>query len=112
MAETIITGVILGIVALIMFVIGVSQFNSKKPVGFYSGEKAPDINQLKDMKAWNRKHGLMWIVYGCCIVVAWVCGLIIGDSIIVLIPFTIGLVVPVIFMICYHKKLIKKYYIR
>lgn len=40
-----------------------------------------------------------------------ICGLIIGDSIIVLIPFTIGLVVPVIFMICYHKKLIKKYYI-
>ena len=31
-----------------------------------------------------------------------ICGLIIGDSIIVLIPFTIGLVVPVIFMICYH----------
>ena len=39
MAGTIISGVIVCIVAMIMLEIGVSQLKSKEPVGFYTGEK-------------------------------------------------------------------------
>ena len=41
MAGTIISGVIFGIVAIIIFGIGISQLKSKDPVGFYTGEKPP-----------------------------------------------------------------------
>lgn len=111
MVTMIISGTIFGICALIMFGIGISQLKSEKPVGFYTGEKGPDASQLTDVKAWNQKHGIMWIVYGCCIVASWVCGLIIGDNILTLIPFTLGLVVPVFFMAAYHNRLIKKYFV-
>lgn len=41
MVQTIISGVIFGLCALMMLGIGISQLKSKKPVAFYSGEKAP-----------------------------------------------------------------------
>lgn len=111
MGTTIISGVTLGLCALLMFGIGIFQIKSKKPVGFYSGEKAPDEKELSDVKAWNKKHGMMWILYGVCIVLTWVCGLVIGDSSLLIIPFLIGLLLPIPFMVLYHHKLIKKYYI-
>lgn len=112
MAETIISGMFFGLCALIMFGIGISQLKSKKPVGFYSGEKAPESEQLTDISAWNRKHGIMWMVYGCCIVTAWIVGLFMGDSILVLIPFAFFFLVPIPIMIICHNKMIKKYYVR
>ena len=65
MAGMIISGVTFGLAALIMIGIGISQLKSRNPVGFYTGEKPPKKEQLSDVNAWNRKHGTMWIVYGC-----------------------------------------------
>ena len=112
MTGTIISGVIYGIVALIMFGIGISQLKSKDPVGFYSGEKNPKAEQLSDVNAWNKKHGIMWVIYGVCIVCTWICSAIIGDSIFSVIPMIAGILVPVIIMIIYHHKLVKKYFIK
>lgn len=112
MESTVISGVILGLCAMIMFGIGVFQIKSTKPVGFYSGEKAPSENEISNISAWNKKHGAMWMIYGVCIILAWVCGLIIGDSLMMLIPFLICLLLPIPFMVWYHHKLIKKYYIK
>ncbi len=81
-------------------------------MGFYTGEKGPEENQLTDVKAWNRKHGLMWIAYGCCIVAAWVCGLLLDDNLLAIIPFMIGLVAPLFFMAVYHNSLIKRYFVK
>lgn len=111
MGESILSGVILGMCALIMFGIGIAQWRSKKPVGFYTGEKAPEAKALTDVKAWNRKHGMMWILYGGCIVLAWVCGLLIGDSLLLLIPFCACVLLPIPGMIWYHHKLIQKYFV-
>lgn len=108
MGEAILSGGILGMCALIMFGIGIAQWKSKKPVGFYTGEKAPDVKALTDVKAWNRKHGMMWILYGGCIVLAWGCGLLIGDSLL-LIPFCACVLQPIPLMMLYHQKLIRKY---
>ena len=112
MGATGFSGIIFGFCALLMFGIGVSQIKSKKPVGFYSGVEAPDEKELSDVKAWNRKHGAMWILYGICIAFAWVCGLVIGNSLLRLILFLICLLLPIPFMVLYHHKLIKKYYIK
>lgn len=112
MGATAFSGIIFGFCALLMFGIGIFQVKSKKPVGFYSGVKAPDAEELSDVKAWNKKHGAMWILYGVCIVFAWVCGLVIGNSLLLLIPFLICLLLPLPFMALYHRKLEKKYYIK
>lgn len=34
------------------------QLKSKKPVGFYSGEKTPSEDEISDMYMWNKKHAL------------------------------------------------------
>ena len=110
MGSTVASGVIFGFCALLMFGIGIFQMKSKKPVGFYSGVKAPDEEEISDVKAWNKKHGTMWILYGICILLACVCGLITGNSLLLLIPYLIGLLLPIPFMALYHRKLEKKYY--
>ena len=63
MAGTIISAVVFGFVALIMLGIGISQLKSKDPVGFYTGEKPPEKERLSDVNAWNKKHGMMWVIY-------------------------------------------------
>lgn len=80
MAETIISGVIVCIVAMIMLGIGVSQLKSKEPVGFYTGENPPKVDQLSDVNSWNKKHGVMWIIYGICIIGSWICSAFIGGN--------------------------------
>lgn len=110
MGNAIISGVILGFCALLMIGIGVSQKKSKKPVGFYSGEEAPDEEKISDVAAWNKKHGMMWILYGVGIGLSWVCGLLLGDSILLLVPMAIFILLPIPLMIRRHKSLVRQYY--
>lgn len=109
MYGVIFTGVTYGLVALIMIGIGVSQLKSKKPVAFYSGEKAPDEEEISDVKTWNRKHGIMWVLYGIIIVISWLCSCMLGDSIVTLVPLLGGVIIPIGFMIWYHHRLTRKY---
>ena len=109
MADVIIGGIIFGICALVMFGIGIFQVKSRNPVGFYSGETPPSKEQLTDVDAWNRKHGFMWIAYGVCIILSWLCGLVIGDGILLTIAYAVGLLFPIPIMILYHHKLVKDY---
>lgn len=108
-ASSIITLIIFLIVASIMIGIGIFQLKSSSPVGFYSGEKPPSEDELTDVQAWNKKHGIMWLMYGIIIIISYFVGCIIGDSILCIIPLCGGLIVPVIIMIWYHRKLIRKY---
>lgn len=48
-------------------------------------------SEISDVKSWNRKHGIMWIVYGIILVISWICGCILGDSIVAVIPSIGGL---------------------
>ena len=111
MAGTIISGVIFCIVAMIMLGIGVSQLKSKEPVGFYTGEKPPKVDQLSDVNSWNKKHGVMWIIYGICIIGSWICSAFIGgDSIYSVIPLCIGTIIPILIMVFLHHKWVKRYF--
>ena len=103
--------IIYGMVAAIMLGIGISQLKSKKPVGFYSGEKPPLESELTDVISWNKKHGKMWIWYSVIIMVSYVAGIpfVKVDSVWCVIPMCGGIMLPLPFMIRYHHKLIKEY---
>lgn len=64
MAETIIYLVISFLVSLIFVVLGISQYNSEKPVSLNTGEKPPCEDELTDVLEWNHKHGTNLIIYG------------------------------------------------
>lgn len=99
------------LVAAIMFGIGISQYRSQKPVGFYSGEKPPLEKELTDVEAWNKKHGKMWIGYGVIVVISYLAGIpfLIQDSVWCILPMCGGITIPLPLMIRYHHKLIKEY---
>lgn len=112
MFEIIFSGAIFGACALMMMGIGFTQRKSRTPVGFYTGEKPYKKEQIRDVKEWNQKHGMMWILYGCCFIAVWLCGLLLGDSALVIVPMVVGLVLPIIFMMRYHAKLVEQYVIK
>ena len=60
--------VIISIVAGIMIILGFSQMRTKdNPVGFYNVIDPPKKEEISDVIQWNKKHGMIWIVYGICI---------------------------------------------
>lgn len=108
-AENVIGFVIFALVAVFMIGIGIVQLRSKKPVAFYSGEKPPRAEDLTDVAAWNKKHGLMWLAYGSIILLSYFAGALVGDSVWAVVPMVSGVIVPLPFMIRYHNQLRKKY---
>lgn len=107
-----ISNVIIGLCALVMYGVGIVQFRSEKPVAFYSGETPPSVDELKDVKAWNKKHGIMWILYGVIITIGLGVGMAMGDSVWVSLVVFVTICVPIIFLPLYHKKLIKDYVVK
>ena len=81
MVSIIIPAFIYTYVSVILIGIGIMQYKSQKPVGFYTGETPPKAEQLTDVSAWNRKHGAMWIGYGIAIPVSFVLGLLLPADI-------------------------------
>ncbi len=112
MGGAIITGFVYGMCACIMWGIGISQLKSKKPVGFYTGEKAPSADEISDVRAWNRKHGRMWICYGFCLAAAWGLSILLGDSFLMVLTLLILPIAPFPVMVWYHNSLIKRYYVK
>ena len=89
--------------------IGISQLKSRKPVGFYTGEKPSKEDEITDVRAWNKKHGLMWLIYGGIIITGFGIGTTLGDSLWCLIPMLGGILLPLPVMIWYHHRLIQLY---
>ena len=58
---------------------------------------------------WNRKHGIMWILYGIAIVLGIVGGVIVGDSPLLVVIYCGSLLLPIVIMVLYHKKLVQDY---
>lgn len=110
MSENIITAVIICLVALIMIVIGISQLKSKEPVGFYTGEKSPKAKELTDVVGWNRRHGMMWILYGVAMIFGFVVAGLAGSEVLALIILLTIVLGGILVMMAYHHYLKKKYY--
>lgn len=111
MAEYIISLVIFCMVAFILIGIGVIQIKSEKPVGFYTGQKPPEEEQLTDVRLWNKKHGVMWIMYGIAIIGSFLVGIFAGDTIYAVIVMFIVIFGGLLPMIWYHGRLKKMYLI-
>jgi hypothetical protein len=81
MAEIIISSVIVLVCTAPVIIIGIVQYRSKEPVGFWSGKKPPGKEQITDVRSYNQKHGLMWILLGVGFILCFLCGLVFGGSI-------------------------------
>ena len=108
MAEIVITLVIILICTAPIIIIGIAQYRSEDPVPFWSGKKPPKKEQVTDVKAYNRKHGLMWILYGLGFILSFVCGLPFGGVIAAYLCM-IEVIGGMFVMIFYHNKLNSMY---
>jgi len=110
MAGQIIGFVVICMVASIMIGLGIFQIRSKEPTGFYTGEQPPKAEEISDVRAWNRKHGMMWLLYGGAIILGYIISAVIGgelSALFILCGIVIG-ALPI--MMWYHSYLKKKYY--
>lgn len=111
-AEEIITLVILCICAIPFLGLGIAQCKSSKPVGFWSGKKPPEAEQIRDVEAYNKKHGRMWIIYGVGLILAYFLGRGIGNDWGMVSALLIEVIGGLFVMIWYHNKLDKEYLIK
>ena len=110
MAEYMISLVIYGLISLLLIGIGVSEIRSKKPVGFYTHEKAPRKQDIIDVPAWNKKHGVMWITYGVSLIGVHIICIFIRNAVVAY-TLLIGVtIVPLPIAMWYHARLKKRYY--
>ena len=111
MAEKVILFIVLLLCAAPLIILGISQYKSDDPVGFWAGRKPPKREQITNVKAYNHKHGLMWILYGAGILLCFWSMIFVGletAMILVLIECFVGIIV----MIVYHNKLDRTYVIK
>ena len=109
-AETIMGLVIISLVALVMLTIGIFQLKKKDvPVGFYNLTAPPRKEEITDIIAWNKKHGMIWIIYGICIELGFLLGNVMPTGMLQMIVMTGGIILPLPFMVMRHKSLEKKY---
>ena len=109
-AGTIMGLVILSIVAGIMAVIGISQMSKKdNPVGFYNMIDPPKKEEISDVIQWNKKHGMIWIVYGICIEFGFWLGYVMPVEVLKMVFMMGGVIVPLPFMVIRHRRLEKEY---
>ncbi len=82
-----------------------------EPVGFYNVVEPPKKEEISDINAWNKKHGMIWILYGICIEVGFLLGMLMILEAFQMIFMGGGIVFPLPFMVMAHKKLEKKYHV-
>lgn len=109
-AEAVMGLVIISLVALVMLTIGVFQFVKKDvPVGFYNLTIPPKKEEITDIIAWNKKHGMIWIIYGICIELGFLLGNVMPTGVLQMVFMAGGIILPLPFMVARHKRLQKKY---
>lgn len=108
-AEGVIGLAIIGYVSMFMILIGVASCRKKTPAGFWSGVEPPKPGQVSDIAAYNRKHGIMWIVYGVSMTVTYLAGALLGSVFAgTMISGAVG-VGGIFVMVLYHNHLESKY---
>lgn len=107
-AETIICMVIVAIASAPMIILGIVQYRSKEPVGFWTGKEPPRMERITDVKAYNQKHGIMWIIYGAGFFLGFALAVPLGEKL-ALIAAILG-IGGIFVMIAYHNRLNRKYY--
>lgn len=109
-AETIFGFVIISFVTAIMIIIGLVQFNKKEePVGFYNVIDPPKKEEITDVLLWNKKHGVIWIIYGICIELGFWMGIVMPNEVLEIVFTLGGVIIPLPIMILRHNMLEREY---
>lgn len=95
--------------AFLIVGIGIAQIYRKKPVGFWSFQPPPSPRQVADVRAYNRKHGKMWIWFGLGMPAAYGLGAIAPYGFAAWLIIGSQLIGGLAAMIAYHNHLTKKY---
>lgn len=105
--------IILSFVAAIMGMVGVCQVAKKDaPVGFYNVIDPPKKEEITDIIQWNKKHGMLWILYGICIELGFWLGYVMPNEVLEMIFMMGGVVLPLPLMIVRHHRLEKEYRVK
>lgn len=108
--DTIIGLVIITFVAGTMVAIGLHQMLKKdQPVGFYNVTEPPREEEISDIIQWNKKHGLIWIVYGICIELGFWLAYLMPNEILEMVFMMGGIIIPLPCMVLRHHMLEKEY---
>lgn len=92
-----------------IIIIGIVQYRSKEPVGFWSGKEPPKKEQITNVEAYNHKHGIMWVIYGVGFILCFILGLIIDGKMATILSI-VECIGGIFVMILYHHKLDHTYY--
>ena len=106
----IIVCVISGLVALFMIAIGISNFKSIEPVGFYSGVEPPPSQEITDIPAYNKTHGWMWVLYGIGFIICGVLAFPTNSDLVYALVSCVFAIGGAILLMIGHTYLEKKYH--
>ena len=79
-AEVIFSFCLLIFCTLPIFILGIVQYNSKKPVAFWSGKEPHKPDEISDVRAYNHRHGMIWILYGAGFILSFTVGYFIKEN--------------------------------
>ena len=94
------------LVSVILFGIGVSAWISKKPVGFFTGVKPPEV---RDIQKYNHSVAVLWFVYAILIEICGIPILFLEQNSVVFIPVIFAVVAITIALVIVYLQIEKKY---
>ena len=98
--------VIWSLCSAIFFGIGVSAWVAKKPVGFFTGVKPPEV---KDTKKYNHSVAVLWFVYAILLEICGIPLLFLEQNSAGFVPVMFGVVVITIALVIVYLQIEKKY---
>lgn len=101
--------VLVSIVSLVMIIIGLVQYYSKKPVGFFANTPALHEDALSNSIQYNKSHGFLWLCYGNAIMLGTITGYFFSDITTAGIVLGVICTLGVVFLIAGHFIIEKKY---
>lgn len=103
-------GIPLHLVLSVVFIgLGISQLLRKKPVGGGILEAPPRRECVTDLKAWNQKHGILWIGYGVVLSGSFLLLTVVKDHMVAAMIHTVVYISGLIVYCIYDAKLKKEY---
>lgn len=98
--------VIWSLVGCVLVVIGVIDFFAKKPVGFWSNAKAPEVT---DVKKYNSAVGKLWCIFGVLFILLGFPLLAEQNSPVIFLSVAGAIIWVILLMAVYELGIVKKY---
>jgi len=93
--------------ATVFIGLGIYSIKKKTPMHFYAGTTVK-LEEISDVKAYNKANGIMWIMYGSTFILAAILAVFLGGmvgAIIVGLSSTVGLIV----LLLTYQRIYRKY---